>query len=93
MASKERILVVDDERIILELTSMILRSRGYEVLTAESGRDGLQIVAEQQPALVLLDYMMPVMDGLTASSRFVRTTPKPMSSCSPARGARRLRSS
>ena len=66
MASKERILVVDDERIILELTSMILRSRGYEVLTAESGRDGLQVVAEQQPALVLLDYMMPVMDGITA---------------------------
>ena len=65
MAGKERILVVDDERIILELTSMILRSRGYEPLTAESGREGLQAVAEEHPALVLLDYMMPGMDGLS----------------------------
>ena len=66
MPNKERILVVDDEKIILELTSMILRSRGYEPLTAESGRDGLQVVAAERPALVLLDYMMPGMDGLTA---------------------------
>ena len=63
---KETILVVDDERIILELTSMILRSKGYEVLTAESGEEGLRLVEAHHPALVLLDYMMPVMDGLTA---------------------------
>ncbi len=63
---KEKILVVDDERIIIELTAMILRSRGYEVLTAESGREGLEIVAREAPAIVLLDYMMPVMDGMTA---------------------------
>jgi len=61
----DRVLVVDDERIILELTSMILRSKGYEVLTADSGQRGLQIVEQQAPSLVLLDYMMPGMDGMT----------------------------
>jgi signal transduction histidine kinase len=61
-----RILVVDDEKIILELTSMILRARGFEVLTAENGEAGLALIEEQRPAVVLLDYMMPYMDGLTA---------------------------
>lgn len=62
----DRVLVVDDERIILELTSMILRSKGYEVLTADSGRLGLEIVERDAPSLVLLDYMMPGMDGMSA---------------------------
>ncbi len=62
----DRILVVDDEKIILELTSMILKSKGYQVLTAESGADGLALVEREHPAAVLLDYMMPAMDGMTA---------------------------
>lgn len=62
----DRILVVDDEKIILELTSMILRSRGFEVLTSRSAIEGLELIASEQPAVVLLDYMMPAMDGLTA---------------------------
>lgn len=62
----DRILVVDDEKIILELTSMILRSRGFDVLTSRSAVEGLELIAREQPAVVLLDYMMPVMDGLTA---------------------------
>jgi signal transduction histidine kinase len=62
----DRILVVDDERIILELTSMILKTRGYEVFTAESGKEGLELAEKVSPAVVLLDYMMPSMDGMTA---------------------------
>lgn len=62
----DRILVVDDEKIILELTSMILRSRGFDVLTSRSAIEGLELIAREQPAVVLLDYMMPAMDGLTA---------------------------
>ena len=65
----ERILVVDDEKIILELTSMILRSKGYEVFTAESGKEGIEQVQRESPAVVLLDYMMPAMDGMTALRR------------------------
>ncbi len=61
-----RIVVVDDERIILELTSMILRSKGYQVYTAENGEEGMALIEKERPALVLLDYMMPAMDGLTA---------------------------
>lgn len=60
-----RILVVDDEAIILQLATMVLTSRGFEVLTASSGRECLEIVERETPALVLLDYMMPVMDGMT----------------------------
>ncbi|ABA89256.1 response receiver histidine kinase [Syntrophotalea carbinolica DSM 2380] len=60
-----RILVVDDEAIILQLATMVLTSRGFEVLTAHSGQECLEIVEQESPDLVLLDYMMPVMDGMT----------------------------
>lgn len=63
---KECIVVVDDEHIILELTSMILTSRGYQVYTAEDAYVGMDLVRQHQPGVVLLDYMMPKMDGLTA---------------------------
>ena len=65
----DRLLVVDDEPIILELASMVLASRGHEVLTAESGTDCLATVARYSPALVLLDYMMPGMDGMATLQR------------------------
>ncbi len=61
----EKILIVDDERVILDLTSMILRSRGYQVVTAENGLEGLEEIRRASPPLILLDYMMPGMDGLT----------------------------
>jgi len=75
MAMKEKILVVDDERVILELTSMILRTRGFEVLCASSAEEGLELVAKERPALVLLDYMMPQMDGMTALRLMRKTYP------------------
>ncbi len=71
----EKVLVVDDEKIILDLTSMILRSRGYHVLTAQGAQEGLQIIARENPAVVLLDYMMPVMDGMTALRRIRQEFP------------------
>jgi len=60
----EKIVVIDDERAVLELCQIILGSKGYEVRTASSGREGLQVIEEFRPALVLLDYMMPGMDGM-----------------------------
>ncbi|PLX95095.1 MAG: hybrid sensor histidine kinase/response regulator [Desulfuromonas sp.] len=75
MAMKEKILVVDYERVILELTSMILRTRGFEVLCASSAEEGLELVAKERPALVLLDYMMPQMDGMTALRLMRKTYP------------------
>ena len=64
--SGERILIVDDEKVIVELVGLLLKKNGFEVLTANNGEQCLQMVAEHQPALVLLDYMMPVMNGLDA---------------------------
>ena len=62
----EKILIVDDEAVIVELAGLLLKKRGFEVFSAFDGKQCLQMVAEHQPALVLLDYMMPVMNGLDA---------------------------
>ena len=70
-----KILVVDDEEVIVDLTSLLLRGRGFEVLTAHNGEECLELVKNEQPALVLLDYMMPVMDGETALNKIVQHYP------------------
>lgn len=62
----EKILIVDDEQMILELTSMVLASRGFEVRTVDNATDGYEIIERERPALVLLDYMMPRVNGLDA---------------------------
>jgi len=66
MPMSAKILVIDDERMILNLTAMVLQHRGFEVFTAENAPDGYDIIEREQPALVLLDYMMPKVNGLTA---------------------------
>ncbi len=58
-----RLLVVDDEPNIVELLSASLRFAGFEVATARSGRDAIERVADFRPDLVVLDVMMPGMDG------------------------------
>ena len=57
------VLVVDDDREILEMTSMLLRGAGFDVELAHSGEEGVFKVQEDAPALVLLDINMPGMDG------------------------------
>ncbi|BCA79572.1 response regulator [Desulfuromonas sp. AOP6] len=71
----DQVLVVDDEKIILELTSMILKSKGFDVLTAGGGEEGLRLVEEHSPSVVLLDYMMPAMDGMTVLKRIRKNFP------------------
>ncbi|RME40215.1 MAG: hybrid sensor histidine kinase/response regulator [Deltaproteobacteria bacterium] len=66
---KSLIVIIDDEKIILELTSMVLGSRGYEVMTAEDAVVGLDLIKKHRPEVVLLDYMMPRMNGLEALKR------------------------
>lgn len=60
----QRILVVDDDRVILKMASIVLRSDGYSVQTASDGVCALKLLAEEPFELVLLDFMMPGMDGL-----------------------------
>lgn len=57
------ILVVDDELGNAEVLALILRDEGYRVFCAGNGRDGLERVAEVLPDLVVLDDMMPIMNG------------------------------
>lgn len=64
-----RILVVDDERAIRDALHMILSRRGYEVLLACDGEEALEMVESAHPDLVILDVLLPYMDGLTACRR------------------------
>jgi CheY-like chemotaxis protein len=57
------VLVVEDEFGIADLIEAVLGDEGYRVLIAANGRQGLEILAQERPNLVFLDYMMPVMDG------------------------------
>jgi len=69
-----RILLVDDEVDILEFVRYNLVREGYEVFTAENGAEALKIAAECRPHLILLDMMMPVMDG-AQTCRAIRANP------------------
>lgn len=59
----KRLLIVDDELAIVEALQDILSVEGYDVVTAFNGAEGLQRMTAAKPDLVLLDLMMPVMDG------------------------------
>ena len=59
-----KILLVDDEKDILEFLSYNLKKEGYNVFTANNGIDALKIARKVKPDLVVLDVMMPQMDGM-----------------------------
>jgi DNA-binding response OmpR family regulator len=67
-----RILVVDDDRDNRELLALFLKWEGFLVLTASSGEEALAIVAQRAPDMVLLDVMMPGMDGYEVAARIKR---------------------
>ena len=64
-----KVLLVDDDRINRVLLNAILKKEGYEVLQASDGKEATEIFREEQPDLVLMDVMMPVMDGYEATRR------------------------
>lgn len=64
--AKQTILVVDDEQDLLDLIEYNLKKEGYDVLKAENGEEGIKIAREHSPDLILLDIMMPKMDGMEA---------------------------
>jgi len=59
----KKILAVDDEKHIVRLVQVNLERAGYQVVTANDGKEALQKVADENPDLVVLDVMMPYMDG------------------------------
>lgn len=66
MNEKERILICDDEADIVSAVSIYLRAEGYEVVSASNGREALDIIGRERLSLVILDIMMPEMDGIAA---------------------------
>ncbi len=62
--TKIKILLVDDEPDIVEFLSYNLKKEGYEVLTASNGKDAIEIAKKELPQLIVLDVMMPDMDGI-----------------------------
>ncbi|WP_169986468.1 MULTISPECIES: response regulator transcription factor [unclassified Microbispora] len=69
MTTEGRLLVVDDEPDIRELLSASLRYAGFEVITAGTGREAVQIAAKVRPDLIVLDVMLPDLDGFAVSDR------------------------
>ena len=65
----KKVLIVDDDPLILELVGRVLTQRGFEVLQAGSGREGLRLLFNEKPDLVLLDVVMPEMDGWQVCQR------------------------
>jgi len=63
MTEKQLVVYIEDEPEMTELVKIILRREGYEVLGAKGGQEGLELIRKELPDLVLLDLMMPDMDG------------------------------
>jgi len=73
--SKQKILIVDDEPDILELIEYNLKKEGYQVFTARNGQEAVSEAKKVLPDLIILDIMMPKMDGIEAC-RIMRTMPE-----------------
>jgi len=71
----QKILIVDDEPDILELIEYNLKKEGYQVFTASNGQEGITIAKKVHPDLIILDIMMPKMDGIEAC-RLMRAIPE-----------------
>ncbi|MEP7265928.1 MAG: response regulator transcription factor [Bacteroidota bacterium] len=74
MENKDKILLVDDEPDILEFMEYNLKKEGYTVLSAKNGREALEIAKKEKPSLIILDIMMPEMDGIE-TCRQIRSFP------------------
>ncbi|MCL4868094.1 MAG: response regulator [Anaerolineae bacterium] len=75
MSEKIPILVIDDELDVLKLVEFLLWNTEYELLKASDAERGLQLVQEKRPAVVIVDIMMPRMDGFTALKRIRELIP------------------
>ncbi len=74
----KRLLVIDDEANLRHTLSYALRAEGYEVLTAEDGESGVEAFRRSAPDLVILDLMLPKLDGLEVCRRLRRETDVPI---------------
>ena len=71
----EKILIIDDDMDTLRLVGLMLQRQGYEIVAANNGKQGIEKAAEESPDLILLDVMMPDMDGYEVT-RQLRAMPE-----------------
>lgn len=71
----KKILYVDDNPVTCQLISFVMKQHGFQTKTAKDGREGVDLALSWLPHLILMDLMMPVMDGFQAS-RLLRTHPE-----------------
>lgn len=71
----DKILIVDDEPSIIVALQFLMEQNGFETLVAFSGEEAMEIISQHRPALVLLDIMLPVVDGFEVCQR-IRENPE-----------------
>jgi len=69
----KKILIVDDEKAIVDILTLNLSMAGYETITANDGQTGLALARSEQPDLILLDVMLPYLDGFSVCKQFRET--------------------
>lgn len=74
---KKRILLIDDDREIVETIQIALEAKGYEISIARDGNQGLALTERENPDLVILDMMMPKRSGFLVLEKLRRTCPVP----------------
>jgi DNA-binding response OmpR family regulator len=72
------VLVIDDDPIIVRILTVALEVEGYFVISASNGEDGLQAAVEEDPDIIILDIMMPLMDGLKMLEELRKTSDVPV---------------
>jgi len=87
--TKRRVLIVDDEPSLLRLLQVTLQGEGYEILLASDGQTALRRIREEEPDVVLLDVMMPVVDGWQVLESLDGLSPRPRVICLTAKTSRR----
>ena len=75
MVDKSRILIIDDEEVVLDSCTMILRGGKYEIATANNGTTGLDLIANFKPDLVFIDLEMPGITGMEVIERIGQQDP------------------
>lgn len=76
--TKQKLLVIDDEENVCELISLYFTKAGYEVITASDGADGIEKMRQHRPDIVILDLMLPGMDGLDVCKELRKTSNVPL---------------
>ncbi len=75
VVGKKRILLVEDNADAVEIMRLVMESMGYEVAVAKNGLEGVEMADSEAPDLIVMDILLPVMDGFEATSR-IRKNPK-----------------